>query len=227
LGRFLGVFARGSTGRRFRSCKGAPQDPQLSSWLSFPRKTSAAFVPQQQVAIFCATMLSSSLVVPHRYLGNPHKVLNFIPLNFVQMLHFLKPSPTNVKKLPFSASEERVHLIIGYTAFFLPIVLWAMTFADYACLPASISHFYYIPIAGDLFVGALIFIGMCMLFVYRADEPRQFMTLDVILTCIAGLAAVCVAIFPTLGSGCVLNGETLRPFFVKRAGRVGFGSKTA
>ena len=102
-----------------------------------------------------------------------------------------------------------------------------MTFADYACFPASISHFYYIPIAGDLFVGALIFIGMCMLFVYRADEPRQFMTLDVILTCIAGLAAVCVAIFPTLGSGCVLNGETLRPFFVKRAGRVGFGSKTA
>ena len=43
--RFLGVLARGSTGRRFRSCKGAPQDPKLSSWLSFPRKISAAFVP--------------------------------------------------------------------------------------------------------------------------------------------------------------------------------------
>ena len=169
-------------------------------------------------------MISSSLVVPHRYLGNPHKVLNFIPLNVVQMLHFLKPSPTNVKKLPFSASEERVPLIIGYTAFFLPIVLWAMTFADYACVPASISHFYYIPIADDLFVGALIFIGMCMLFVYRADEPRQFITLDVILTCIAGLAAVCVAIFPTLGGGCVLNGETLRPFFcqTRRAGWIWF-----
>ena len=94
------------------------------------------------------------------------------------MLHFLKPSPTNVKKLPFSASEERVHLIIGYTAFFLHIMLWGMTFVDFACFPASISHFYYIPFAGDLFVGSLVFIGMCMLFVYRVDGPRQFMTLD-------------------------------------------------
>ena len=66
-------------------------------------------------------MFSSSLVDLHKDLGDPHKVLNFIPLNFVQMLHFLKPSPTNVKKLPFSASEERVHLIIGYTAFFCPL----------------------------------------------------------------------------------------------------------
>ena len=118
----LGVLARGSTGRRFRSCKGAPQDPQLSSWLSFPRK-SAAFVPQQQVAIFCATRLSYSLVDLRKYLGNPHKVLNFFDLNFLQMLHFLKPSPTNVKKLHSSAGEHRVHLIIGYTAFFLPAVL--------------------------------------------------------------------------------------------------------
>ena len=140
-------------------------------------------------------MLSSSLIVPHRYLGNPRKVLNFVSLNFVLMLHFLKPSPTNVKKLPFSASEERAHLIIRYTAIFLPIMLWGMTFADFACFPASISHFYYIPIAGDLFGGALIFIGMCMLFVYRVDGPRQFMTLDVILTCIAGISAICVAIF--------------------------------
>jgi hypothetical protein len=128
------------------------------------------------------------------------------------MLHFLKPSPTNVKKLPFSASEKRVHLIIGYTAFFLPIVLWAITFADFACFPASISHFYYIPIAGDLFVGALVFIGMYMLFVYRVDGPRQFTTRDVILTRIAGISAICVAVFLTRGSGCVLNGETLRPF---------------
>ena len=167
---------------------------------------------------FCATMLSSSLVDLHKYLGNPHKVLNFIPLNFVQMLHFLKPSPTNVKKLPFSASEERVHLIIGYTAFFLPIVLWGMTLADFACFPASISHFYYIPIAGDLFVGALIFIGMCMLFVYRVDGSQQFMTRDVILTRIAGISAICVAIFPTCGSECVLNGETLRPFLSNAQG---------
>ena len=134
------------------------------------------------------------------------------------MLHFLKPRPTNVKKLPFSASEARVHLIIGYTAFFLPIVLWAMTLADFACFPASISHFYYIPIAGDLFVGALIFIGMCMLFVYRVDGPRQFMTFDVILTRIAGISAICVAIFPTRGSGCVLSGETLRPFLSNAQG---------
>ena len=136
------------------------------------------------------------------------------------MLHFLKPRPTNVKKLPFSASEARVHLIIGYTAFFLTIVLWAMTLADFACFPALNIHFYYIPIAGDLFVGALIFIGIYMLFVYCVDGPRQLMTRDVILTRIAGISAICVAIFPTRGSGCVVSGENLRPFFQTR--RVGW-----
>ena len=163
-------------------------------------------------------MPSSSLVDLHKYLGNPHKVLNFIHLNFVQMLHFLKPSPTNVKKLPFGASEKRVHLIIGYTAFFLPNVLWGMTLADFACFSASISHFYYIPIAGDLFGGALIFIGRRMLFVYRVEGPRQFLTRDVVLTRIAGLSGIRVAIFPTRGSGCVLNGETLRPFLSNAQG---------
>ena len=148
-------------------------------------------------------MLSSSLVDLHKYLGNPHKVLNFIDLNFLQMFNFLKPSPTNVKKLPFSASEERVHLIIGYTVFFLLVVLWGMTYADFACFPASISHFYYIPIAGDVFVGALIFIGMCMLFVYRVDGPRQFMTIDVVLTRIAGISAICVAIFPPVAVSAI------------------------
>ena len=45
------------------------------------------------------------------------------------------------------------------------------------------------------------------------------MTRDVILTRIAGIWAICVAIFPTRGSGCVLNGETLPPFCqMRRAG---------
>jgi hypothetical protein len=57
-----------------------------------------------------------------------------------------------------------------------------------------------------------------MLFVYRVDGPRQFMTLDVILTRIAGISAICVAIFPTRSSGCVLNGETLRPFLSNAQG---------
>ena len=57
-----------------------------------------------------------------------------------------------------------------------------------------------------------------MLFVYRVDGPRQFMTRDVILTRIAGISAICVAIFPTRGSGCVLNGETLRPFLSNAQG---------
>lgn len=141
------------------------------------------------------------------------------------MLNFLKPSPTNVKKLPFIASEERVHLIIGYTASFVPVVLRGMNYTDFACFPASISHFYYIPIADDLFVGALVFIGMCMLFVYRVDGPRQFMTIDVVLTRIAGISAICVAIFPTRGVGCVFKRRNPAPLFVKCAGRVEFGSK--
>ena len=95
-----------------------------------------------------------------------------------------------------------------------------MSCSDFAYFPASISHFYYIPIAGDLYVGALIFIGMCMLFFYRVNGPLQFMTIDVILTSIAGISAICVAIVPTRGSGCVLNGETLRPFLSSAQGNL-------
>ena len=78
--------------------------------------------------------------------------------------------------------------------------------------PSLIQHFYYIPVAGELFVGSLIFIGMCILFIYREDGPRQNMTGDVILTRIVGISAICVTVFPTRGRGCILNGETLRPF---------------
>ena len=57
-----------------------------------------------------------------------------------------------------------------------------------------------------------------MLFVYRMDGPRQFMTREVILTRIAGISAICVAIFPTRGRGCVLSGEILRPFLSNAQG---------
>jgi len=134
------------------------------------------------------------------------------------MLNFLKPKPTQVRKLPFSASEERVHLIIGYTAFLLPVVLWAITFTEFACFPASISHFYYIPFAGELFVGALIFIGMCMVLVYRVDTPAHRYTFDVLLTRLAGICAICVAVFPTRGTGCKLDGETHRLFLSNAKG---------
>lgn len=125
---------------------------------------------------------------------------------------------TVVNKLPFLASEERVHLIIGYTAFFLPLILWGMTFTGFSCFPASISHFYYIPIAGELFVGALAFIGMCMVFVYRVDTAAHRYTLDVLLTRLAGICAISVAIFPTRGTGCRLDGETQRLFLSNAQG---------
>ena len=85
-------------------------------------------------------------------------------------------------------------------AFFLPVVLWGMTFADFACFPASISYFYFILVSAELFDGALIFIGMCIPFFYRVDEPKRYMTDDVILTRIAGISAICLAIFYILGS---------------------------
>ena len=76
-----------------------------------------------------------------------------------------------------------------------------MTYADFVCFPASISHVYYIPLAVDLFVGALIFIGMCMLFIYRVDGPRQYMTIDVVLTRIAGYRPSVWRFFPPVAVG--------------------------
>ena len=83
---------------------------------------------------------------------------------------------------------------VGLVAFFLPVVLLLGAAFD-PPLRQSISHFYYVPVLGDIFVGALVFIGT-FLIVYRGLLPQERW-----ISTVAGFCAYGVALFPTSGEG--------------------------
>ncbi|MCU1648935.1 MAG: hypothetical protein JWQ60_84 [Pseudonocardia sp.] len=84
---------------------------------------------------------------------------------------------------------------VGYFGLLLPIVVFVVGIA----LPpheflGSISAYYYVPFAGNIFVGALWTIGVFLWF-YNYRQP------DNILTSAAGTFAIGVATFPTAKQG--------------------------
>lgn len=70
--------------------------------------------------------------------------------------------------------------------------------ATATCFHDSISHFYYSRFTGDIFVGALFFIGGFLL-AYRSKRQYDF---EWWIAKIAGICAFGVALFPTEGTGC-------------------------
>ncbi len=96
--------------------------------------------------------------------------------------------------------QRRLALIVGALALALPgaMLLGVANPIWPTCMRDSISHFYYAPFLGSVFVGILFFIG-AYLIVYRGEDAggaeRRLATL-------AGLCALGVAVFPTSGAGC-------------------------
>lgn len=101
---------------------------------------------------------------------------------------------------PYRLDQQFLAFWVGAVAFGLPLVMLLATQLNFpqsrACFRASISHFYYEPFFGDLFVGALFFIGTFLL-AYRGQTR-----LETRLASWAGVFAFGVAIFPTTGPGC-------------------------
>lgn len=118
---------------------------------------------------------------------------------------------------PFHLSPERVTLLVGATAFLLPVMLRAVSGADLSCDFDSLSHYYYGRFASDWFVGSLCFIGLLMMFLYiiRPSQPgfEGFVARDRWIMKGAGAAAFLIAFFPTKGTGCeAMGGEIMRVF---------------
>jgi len=133
-----------------------------------------------------------------------------------------KPDPPAPRDLPFSIDLRRVHLTVGWIAVGLPVALLALTWLPQICAYSSISHFYFSPVAGDLFVGLLSFIGLLLLCLYSLDMvgregARAFTKRDVLAIRLAGLAALVVAFVPARGSGCVFGGGAVPRGFVAGA----------
>ena len=94
-------------------------------------------------------------------------------------------------------SQKILATVVGCVALFLPHVLYAVDiWNEKSCPQDSLSHYYFVPGSGDVFVVALAIVGV-VLFAYRGENR-----VDAFVASIAGLAACLVALFPTSGLGC-------------------------
>lgn len=89
-------------------------------------------------------------------------------------------------------SQPALRRMIGYVALTLPLILGFGHFPhSNVSMQPSISHFYYIPILGDIMVGALCAVGG-FLILYQGYEVT-----DRRWTSAAGAASIGIALFPT------------------------------
>ena len=91
--------------------------------------------------------------------------------------------------------QRQLALFVGLIALGLPLAMLLGTQLG-TCFYKSISHFYYAQFWGDVFVGALVFIG-AFLIAYRGENPAES-----VLATLAGFCAFAVAALPTSGRGC-------------------------
>ena len=106
----------------------------------------------------------------------------------------LKDDRDQVSGQGYVISQQSLAIGVGYVVVGLPVVMF-LSFLWSECSYDSISHYYYSRITGDLFVGALFFIGAFLL-AYRSVPWVTW------LSTFAGFFAFGVALFPTSGAGC-------------------------
>ncbi|HCX20785.1 MAG: hypothetical protein CMB80_07040 [Flammeovirgaceae bacterium] len=105
---------------------------------------------------------------------------------------------------PQLVSSNTIKQLIGWTALLFPALLIILSFASGRCesVQETISHYYY-SIVGNVFVGALSTISI-LLIIYKGYPNSQ----DFIVTTIAGIGGLGVAMFPTTIpcdlSGCIV-----------------------
>lgn len=116
---------------------------------------------------------------------------------------------TGPNRYPSHPQGEFVHVnqrtlafFVGMVALGLPTVLLVASLLPTpslsTCFRDSISNYYYAQFWGGPFIGALIFIGTYMI-AYQGEDVHGH---EGRLASIAGVFAICVALFPVSGHGC-------------------------
>ena len=95
----------------------------------------------------------------------------------------------------FERQRQIQALWIGILAFLLPIVLYYGNRTS-ECFRDSISHSYYIPLWGDVFVATTCSVGLFLMFYRGQSRPERGLAI------LGGVCAMVVALNPTNGSGC-------------------------
>ncbi len=127
--------------------------------------------------------------------------------------------PDAAQHLPFAVDLRRVNRCVGYVALTLPLALVSLTLLGGTCFRASISHYYFSRLGGDLFVGALVFVGLLLAVLYKFEPHRtegclQHRRYDLWLAKLAGLCALGVALVPTAESGCAYRSADVARVFL-------------
>lgn len=120
----------------------------------------------------------------------------------------VKPVANEAKGLPnpIILDQKTLAASVGGIAFCLPWILYAGSWIGPFCTQASISHYYFLPILGSVFVALMGFIGVFMLS-YKGHTLS-----DRIMAIVGGVLALIVAVFPTAGDGCMRDDYTARIF---------------
>lgn len=118
-----------------------------------------------------------------------------------------QPEKKDQRKLDreYTLNKNRLANLVGLVGIFLPLALWLGGTAA-GCMRESVSHYYFAPFWGDVFVGGMFFIGT-FLIAYRGDHAAEnwFATA-------AGIGAFGTALFPINGSGCAESAFPTRAF---------------
>jgi len=147
-----------------------------------------------------------------------------------QAMRAVSGPPAQRKTLQYSF--ERTARSIGWFAIILPvaaILAWLLPVIPPHNLHNSLSHFYYVPIMGDVFVGVLFFLGILITFFFHTRDNRirgwdPFPDIETYALRLAGLCAFGIALFPTPDVAPIADfvaGETSRGFFITGAACTG------
>lgn len=144
------------------------------------------------------------------------------PVMIRKAMRAVSGPPVQRKTLQYSF--ERTARSIGWFAIALPclaVLAWLIPIIPPHNLHDSLSHFYYVPIMGDVFVGVLVFLGILITFFFHTRDNRirgwdHVTRTETYALRLAGLCAFGIALFPTPDDAPIsdfLSGETSRGFF--------------
>ncbi len=108
---------------------------------------------------------------------------------------------------------KKLRKLVGLTGILLPtsLLLIGLSFPQ-ICTYKTMSHYYFAPFAGDIFVGFLFFIGF-FLISYKGDFSYGDDTKwDDRISTFAGICAFGIALFPAEGHSCGFQEEQTRAF---------------
>lgn len=118
---------------------------------------------------------------------------------------------------------RRIRRAIGYLGISLPILLVGLSFISFFKTPLqpSISNYYYTNLR-EIFTGTLAAVGLFMIR-YRGHGNASFWKNDNLLTNIAGIMAIGVALFPMNPDDFAVKIYTLIPYAEKGLGWLHYG----